>query len=67
MHINFGVWFDFKLSSSELQVERDLFLYRAYIAQRKYRVVLDEIHGASPSELRPLKLLADYLANPNKR
>uniref|UniRef100_A0A1B6ISD7 Coatomer subunit epsilon n=2 Tax=Homalodisca liturata TaxID=320908 RepID=A0A1B6ISD7_9HEMI len=56
-----------KPSTTELQVERDIILYRAYIAQRKYRVVLDEIHGASPPELRPLKLLADYLANSNKR
>jgi len=56
-----------KPSTTELQVERDVFLYRAYIAQRKYRVVMDEIHGASHPELRPLKLLADYFANPNKR
>ncbi|XP_054262470.1 coatomer subunit epsilon [Macrosteles quadrilineatus] len=56
-----------KPSTSELQMQRDIFLYRAYIAQRKYRIVLDEIHGTSPAELRPLRLLADYLANPNKR
>jgi len=56
-----------KPSTVELQVQRDIFLYRAYIAQRKYRIVLEEIHGTSPAELRPLRLLADYFAHPNKR
>jgi len=50
-----------------LQIERDAFLYRAYIAQKKYRVVLDEINAASPAELQPLKLLAEYFAAPSKR
>ncbi|KAJ8898363.1 hypothetical protein PR048_003723 [Dryococelus australis] len=49
------------------QLERDVFMYRAYIAQKKYRVVLDEITGVSPSELQPLKLLAEYFAAPAKR
>jgi hypothetical protein len=52
---------------SELQLERDTFLFRSYIAQRKYRVVIDEISGSSPPELRPLKTLADYFANKGKR
>lgn len=56
-----------KPSTSSLQVERDAFLYRAYIAQRKYRVVLDEISAASPAELQPLRLLAEYFAVPSKR
>ncbi|KAK7866152.1 hypothetical protein R5R35_004798 [Gryllus longicercus] len=56
-----------KPSNPAAQLERDSFLYRAYIAQKKYRVVLDEIHGASPLELQPLKFLADYLAHPAKR
>ncbi|PNF23596.1 Coatomer subunit epsilon [Cryptotermes secundus] len=55
-----------KPSTSSLQVERDAFLYRAYIAQRKYRVVLDEISAASPAELQPLRLLAEYFAVPSK-
>ncbi|XP_014282848.1 coatomer subunit epsilon [Halyomorpha halys] len=56
-----------KPPSSEIQLERDIYLYRSYISQRKYRVVLDEINGASPAELRPLKTLADYFSNKNKR
>lgn len=53
-----------KSSSPEVIMERDVFLYRAYIAQRKFRVVLDEINNSSPPDLQPLKMLADYFANP---
>nr|CAG4644157.1 EOG090X0A8E [Lepidurus arcticus] len=56
-----------KVASPELKLERDIYLYRAYIAQRKYGVVLDEIHGASPPELQILKTLAEYLSTPSKR
>ncbi|XP_011501777.1 PREDICTED: coatomer subunit epsilon isoform X2 [Ceratosolen solmsi marchali] len=48
-------------------MNRDVFLYRAYIAQRKFRIVLDEIKDTSPSELLPLKLLAEYFAHPEHR
>lgn len=47
-------------------MERDIFTYRAYLAQRKYRVVLDEISLSSPPQVQPLKLLAEYFANPQK-
>ncbi|EZA57767.1 coatomer subunit epsilon [Ooceraea biroi] len=56
-----------KPSSPEVAMERDVLLYRAYIAQRKFRVVLDEINNSSPLELQPLKILADYFANPHHR
>ncbi|XP_076632613.1 coatomer subunit epsilon [Colletes latitarsis] len=56
-----------KPSSSEVTIERDTFLYRAYIAQRKFRVVLDEINSSSPPELQPLKMLASYFANPSHK
>lgn len=48
------------------QLEADIFLYRSYIAQQKYRIVQDEIHGASHSYLLPLKLLAEYFSSSNK-
>lgn len=48
-------------------MERDVLLYRAYVAQRKFRVVLDEINNSSPPDLQPLKILADYFANPQRR
>ncbi|XP_076648648.1 coatomer subunit epsilon [Halictus rubicundus] len=56
-----------KPSTPEMAIERDGYLYRAYIAQKKYRVVLDEINSSSPAALQPLKTLADYFANPDRR
>lgn len=56
-----------KPSSAEVKLERDVFLYRAYIAQRKYRVVLDEINSTSPPELQALKILAEYFSNASAR
>ena len=51
-----------------LQTEKDLFMYRSYIAQKKYGVVLDEIRpSASQEELVAVRLLADFLANDSKR
>jgi coatomer protein complex subunit epsilon len=51
-----------------LQTEKDLFMYRSYIAQKKYGVVLDEIRSsASQEELVAVRLLADFLANESKR
>ncbi|XP_019871490.2 coatomer subunit epsilon [Aethina tumida] len=56
-----------KPSTPEVAIERDIFTYRSYMAQNKFLVVLDEIHGASPEEIQPLKLLAEYLHNKQKR
>ncbi|XP_033219157.1 coatomer subunit epsilon [Belonocnema kinseyi] len=56
-----------KPTSPEVALDRDVFLYRAYIAQRKFRVVIDEINNSSPQDLQPLKTLAEYFAFPNRR
>nr|SVE75907.1 EOG090X0A8E [Daphnia hispanica] len=56
-----------KLSNNLQKLERDVFVYRSYIALKKYGVVMNEIHGASPQELQPLKVLAEYLSQPTKR
>jgi poly(A) RNA polymerase GLD2/coatomer protein complex subunit epsilon len=57
----------FQLNNPVLKLERDVFVYRAYIALKKYGVVINEIHGASPQELQPLKQLAEYFSQPSKR
>jgi len=44
-----------------------VYLYRSYLAQRKYRVVLEEVKSSSPALLKPLKQLAEFLAAPAKR
>ncbi|XP_066255085.1 coatomer subunit epsilon [Euwallacea similis] len=56
-----------KPSTPEIAVQRDVFTYRSYIAQNKFLVVLDEIHGASPGEVQPLRLLAEYLHSRSNR
>jgi len=56
-----------KLSEPSLAMERDVYLYRSYIALRKYRVVLDDIRPGSPALLQPLKMLAEFLASNNTR
>lgn len=57
----------FQPSSADIAVERDIFMYRSYLAQQKFLVVLDDIKSGSPEKLQPLRLLAEYLSNKGKR
>ena len=57
----------FKVVDPALSLERDVFLYRSYLALKKFRVVLDEISPSSPELVQPLKMLANFLAYPAKR
>jgi len=57
----------FKSSDSHLQTEKDVYMYRAYIAQKKYGVVLDDIKSSSSDELKFVRLYAEYLNNDSKK
>lgn len=57
-----------KVADPGLALERDVLLYRAYLAQRKWRVVLEEVKPSSAALLQPLKLLAQFLSGgPDRR
>lgn len=56
-----------KINDPKLQIEKDVYMYRAFIAQKKYRVVLDDISQNAPEELKYVKLIAEYLSNESNR
>lgn len=48
---------------SKPSLEKDIYMYRSYIAQHKYRVVLDEIKSTNETPLLALRYLAEYMSN----
>jgi coatomer protein complex subunit epsilon len=56
-----------KVSEPALALEKDVLMYRSYLALRKYRVVLDDIKQSSPELLHPLRQLAQFLSSPAQR
>eukprot|EP01114_Cavostelium_apophysatum_P019864 TRINITY_DN6508_c0_g1_i1.p1 TRINITY_DN6508_c0_g1~~TRINITY_DN6508_c0_g1_i1.p1 ORF type:complete len:302 (+),score=89.22 TRINITY_DN6508_c0_g1_i1:62-967(+) len=44
------------------KIERDVFLYRSYVAQKKYTFVMDDIKNNAPTPIQAVKLLATYFA-----
>lgn len=53
------------LSESEA-VEKDVIVYRSYIALGSYQLVIDEITSSAATPLQALKLLAQYLSGHDK-
>jgi len=49
------------------RLERDSFLYRALIAQRKYGAVVSQIKSSAPAPLQAIRLLARLLQNPSQQ
>ena len=41
--------------------------FRSYLALKKFRVVLEEVGPSSKPLLKPLAMLATFMANPGKR
>ncbi len=58
-----------RVRADATKIERDVFVYRSYIAVGNYAVVLDEIKETrtTPPDLIAVKLLATYLYNPSAR
>ncbi|XP_065181013.1 coatomer subunit epsilon-like [Sycon ciliatum] len=56
-----------KAADAPTAVRRDVYLYRAYLAQRNYAVVLDEVTRSSAAEVQAVRQLAQYLHSPSKR
>ena len=56
-----------KLSDPELSTDRDVLMYRAYLALKKFRVVLEEVGPSSKPLLQPLAMLATFLSNHSRK
>jgi len=56
-----------KISDPELSLDRDVFMYRSYLALKKFRVVLEEVGPSSKPLLKPLAMLATFMSSPGKR
>lgn len=54
------------LQSSEAQLEAKIYLYRSYVGQGKYNVVISDVADQDPAELQAIKLLAVYLQAKDK-
>lgn len=50
-----------KVTEAAKVIERDVFMYRAYIAQQKFAVVLSEISDSSVPQLQAVRLYAEYM------
>ena len=51
----------------DVKLERDVIMYRAYLAQKNYSVVVSEVKTSSPPQLLDLRRLAAYLSNRDRK
>lgn len=56
-----------KLTDPSLQLEKDVYMYRSYIAQKKFGVVFDDIPSNASDELKYVRLLAEFLSNESQQ
>ena len=62
--------FNLQPTDPDLVVEKNVYMYRAYLALKKFGVVRDEVGNNSPALLQPLKTLMAYIqseGNASKR
>lgn len=50
-----------------VKLEKDIYVYRSYIEQKNYNVVLDGISDSDPYPLLAVRALALYLHRPNEK
>ena len=55
------------MTDASLQLEKDVYMYRSYIAQKKFGVVLDDIPTNASDELKYVRLLAEFLSNESQQ
>jgi len=53
--------------SDRERLEKDTYVYRSYIAQGNYKIVLEEIEDSAAAPLQAVKLLATYLSSENNK
>lgn len=56
-----------KLTDPSQQLEKDVYMYRSYIAQKKFGVVLDDIQSSASDELKYVRLLSEFLSNESQQ
>ena len=65
--INEAMNINSKSLSEYNKLQRDLYMYRSYIAKGNYKFVLTEIDDSATIPLLVVKLLASYLATPENK
>lgn len=56
-------------ADDQVKLMRDVFMYRSYICQKKYGIILDEVSVSSttPVELKAIRMFAEYISSETNR